>query len=403
MRILFITDGFPYPLTSGYLRHYHMIRVLSEKHDIVLFSAVDASYRQEYADAMAPYTSRVMTFMSKATKSKSLYRRAVKWVRTLMGSNQTLLQMREAFKKLMTEEKFDVVILSGEYTYHVIHGVDTPPIISDLCDAYSLRTKGRMKHASPLSLATLWIKYFDLKRLEHKVIERAKYILFASQRDAVIVPAQLQDKSVILPNGVDTEYWHRTSPTLGKNTIIFTGAMHYPPNNDAALYLIGDILPLVNKACPGLKTLIVGHSPSEKLIEAAAHQGDVTVTGFVEDMRPYLEKAALFVAPLRFGSGIQNKVLEALAMELPIVGTSIAADGLYTASSKAPPVGVADTTEEFAQMLVKELNTRAQNPAPFAEGRAFVEQNFVWESSIRKLEVILGEMSEDASIVSARV
>jgi glycosyltransferase involved in cell wall biosynthesis len=359
----------------------------------VLFSAVDASFKQEYADAMAPYTSRVMTFMSRATKSKSLYRRAVKWVRTLMGSNQTLLQMREAFKKLMTEEKFDVVILSGEYTYHVIRDLETPPVISDLCDAYSLRTKGRMKHASPLSLATLWIKYFDLKRLELSVIKKAKYILFASQRDAVIVPPQFGDKSVILPNGVDTDYWRRSSTKLGENTIIFTGAMHYPPNNDAALYLITDILPLVKKSHPDVKTLIVGHSPSDKLIDAASQQEGVTVTGFVEDMRPYLEQSTLFVAPLRFGSGIQNKVLEALAMELPIVGTSIAADGLYTASSKAPPICVADSTEEFAQMLVQELTARAQNPAPFVEGRAFVEQNFVWTSSIRKLEVILDEMS----------
>jgi glycosyltransferase involved in cell wall biosynthesis len=397
MRILFITDGFPFPLTSGYLRHYHLIRVLSEKHDITLFSAVDASFKPAHAEAMASYTSRVMTFMSKATKSKSLYRRAVKWVRTLMGSNHTLIQMRDAFKKLMDEEKFDVVILSGEYTYHVIRGIDTPPVISDLCDAYSLRTKGRMKHASPLSLVTLWIKYFDLKRLELKVIEKAKYILFASQRDAVIVPEQFSNKSVILPNGVDTDYWRRTSTVLGGNTIIFTGAMHYPPNNDAALYLISDILPIVKKSFPGLKTLIVGHSPSEKLVEVASQQEGVTVTGFVDDMRPYLEQATLFAAPLRFGSGIQNKVLEALAMELPIVGTSIAADGLYTAASKAPPVRVADTTEEFAQMLVKELTACAQNPAPFTEGREFVEQNFVWASSIAKLEVILDEMSDGAS------
>ena len=259
-----------------------------------------------------------------------------------------------------------------------------------------------MKHASPLSLATLWIKYFDLKRLELKVIEKARFILFASQRDAVIVPTQFQGKSVILPNGVDTDYWHRSSATLGEGTIIFTGAMHYPPNNDAALYLISDILPLVRNSFPGLKTLIVGHSPSEKLIEAASLQDGVTVTGFVEDMRPYLEQATLFVAPLRFGSGIQNKVLEALAMELPIVGTSIAADGLYTASSKAPPVCVADSTEEFAKMLVKELTARMQNLAPFAEGREFVEQNFVWASSIRKLELILDEMSGGASIIGAR-
>lgn len=392
MRILFITDGFPYPLTSGYLRHYHLIRVLSEKHDITLFSAVDSTFKPAYAEAMAPYTSRVMTFMSKATKSKSLYRRAVKWVRTLMGSNQNLIQMRDAFKKLMAEETFDVVILSGEYTYHVIRGIDTPPVVSDLCDAYSLRTKGRMKHASPLSLVTLWIKYFDLKRLELKVIEKAKYILFASQRDAVIVPEHLSHKSIILPNGVDADYWRRTSDVLGDNTIIFTGAMHYPPNNDAALHLISDILPIVKKSVPGLKTLIVGHSPSEKLIEAASQIDGVTVTGFVDDMRPYLEQATLFVAPLRFGSGIQNKVLEALAMELPIIGTSIAADGLVTASSKAPPVSVADKTEEFAQTLVKELTARSQDPTPFTEGRQFVEENFIWASSIRKLEVILDEM-----------
>lgn len=396
MRILFITDGFPYPLTSGYLRHYHLIRVLSEKHDITLFSAVDASFKPDHATAMTPYTSRVMTFMSTATKSKSIYRRAVKWVRTLMGSNQTLLQMREAFKQLIVKEHYDVVILSGEYTYHVIRGMDTPPIISDLCDAYSLRTRGRMKHASPFSLITLWIKYFDLKRLELKVIEKAKYILFASQRDAVIMPPRFAAKAVILPNGVDTDYWHRSSAALGDNTIIFTGAMHYPPNNDAALYLISDILPHIKKSFPGLKTLIVGHSPSEKLIEAASRQDGVTVTGFVEDMRPYLEQATLFAAPLRFGSGIQNKILEALAMELPIVGTSIAADGLYTASSEAPPVCVADTTEEFAKMVVKELGARIQDPSPFTAGRTFVEQNFVWSSSIRKLEVILDEMSNDA-------
>lgn len=84
-------------------------------------------------------------------------------------------------------------------------------------------------------------------------------------------------------------------------------------------------------------------------------------------------------------------------MELPIVGTSIAADGLFTALSKAPPICVADTTEDFAQMLVKELTARVQNSEPFKEGREFVEQNFVWTSSIRKLEVILDEMSDGAS------
>jgi polysaccharide biosynthesis protein PslH len=393
MRILFITDGFPYPLTSGYLRHYHLIRALSARHEITLFSAVDGTFKEDYRQAMAPYTSRVMTFLSKSTKSKSLVKRGVKWVRTLFGRNQTLLDMRQALQQLLDTEQFDLVLLSGEYTYHVVRGLKTPPIVADVCDAYSLRTKGRMKHARGLGLLSLWIKYHNLKAIEQQVVERSTHVLFASERDAVIVPDDAQHKSVIVPNGVDTEYWNRSSDSLGLHTIIFTGAMHYPPNQDGAMYLLTEIAPLVRRSVPDVRILIVGHSPPEKLIEAAKRQPNVTVTGFVDDMRPYLEQATVFAAPLRFGSGIQNKVLEALAMELPVITTPIAADGLSVHGGDATPVRVAATTEQFARALVEELQAREADRAPFAAGRAFVERHFVWASSADKLERIIDAKS----------
>jgi glycosyltransferase involved in cell wall biosynthesis len=231
----------------------------------------------------------------------------------------------------------------------------------------------------------LWIKYLDLKRIERQVVQLARLVMFASERDAVVVPEHHRGKIVILPNGVDTTYWQRTTPALGTNTLIFTGAMHYPPNHDAALHLVRDILPIVRRVIPDVKLLIVGHSPSEGLIQASQQLG-VTVTGFVEDMRPYLEQATVFAAPLRFGSGIQNKVLEALAMELPVVTTSVVAAGLSLRQGDKPPITVAGSAHKFAEALVSELQSRAVDPAPFATGRRFVERTFVWETNAKRLE-----------------
>jgi len=169
MRILMVTDGFPYPLTSGYLRHYNFITALALHHEITLFSAVDSTFKEEYRQAMAPYTARTLTFLSRATKSKSVPKRLIKAVRTLLGRNQVIRDMRSALERLLAEERYDVLLLAGEYTYHVINGLDTPPIISDMCDAYSERTRGRLKHARRLALPGLWIKVLDLQRIERRV------------------------------------------------------------------------------------------------------------------------------------------------------------------------------------------------------------------------------------------
>jgi glycosyltransferase involved in cell wall biosynthesis len=162
--------------------------------------------------------------------------------------------------------------------------------------------------------------------------------------------------------------------------------MNYAPNEDAALYLIEKILPLVRRSIPDLEVLIVGRDPSPALKEKAQQFKDVTVTGFVDDVRPYLERAAVFAAPLRYGSGIQNKVLEAMAMEVPVITTSLAAAGLRVDGAGEPPVIVADGEEQFAQRLVTLLGQKEERARLAAEGRRFVENHFVWSRSAAKLE-----------------
>jgi hypothetical protein len=162
--------------------------------------------------------------------------------------------------------------------------------------------------------------------------------------------------------------------------------MNYAPNEDAAIYLIDKILPLVRRAIPHLETLVVGRDPTPALQERAKQFPDVTVTGFVEDVRTYLERACVFVAPLRYGSGIQNKVLEAMAMEVPVITTSLAANGLRVDGVVEPPVVIADGEEKFAERIVALLNHKEERNRLAGEGRRFVENHFAWSRSAAKLE-----------------
>lgn len=232
------------------------------------------------------------------------------------------------------------------------------------------------------------MRYLQTRRLEKQIIERADHLLFASLRDREAVLSDRRTPSTVMPCGVDLDYWQRSTRELGRSAVVFTGAMNYQPNIDAALFLIEDIFPRVRQAHPGAELFIVGHSPTPALVVAGRQPG-VTVTGFVDDVRPYLERAAVFAAPLRFGAGIQNKVLEAMAMEVPVVATPLAADGLNTEDGARPPLKVAQTAAEFAQIIGAEIQARAQNTTPDTAARQYIAQYFVWPAVGDKLGAVL--------------
>ena len=167
---------------------------------------------------------------------------------------------------------------------------------------------------------------------------------------------------------------------------MFSGVLDYPPNADAATYLLSTIAPLIRKEIPDLEVVIAGRNPSADLIALARTSERVSVTGGVPDLRPYLEGAAAFVAPLRFASGMQNKILEAMAMELPVVTTPVAADGLRVEGAEAPPVLVADDPREIASHIAAIVHDPLTARRLGAEGRRYVERHCDWERSARMLD-----------------
>ena len=395
MRVLYLTNGFPYPLTSGYLRHYFLIRELAADHDITLLSLRGRGFRAEDAEALRPMVERVEVF---GGGRRSVLGKMAHRARALVDgrSDPGVMAMASTAAALHSERPFDVVVYSGKSTHPVLDRLGDLAIAADLCDATSSRLAGAIGHAPMARRPALWLELQAMRRIEARIVRRADHVIFASDRDRrLILGTATAPASSVVPNGVDVAFWQRSASELGLDRIVFTGAMHYPPNVDAALVLVRAVLPLVRRRVPEASLDIVGRDPAAALLAVAGRPG-VRVTGTVPDVRPYLEGASVFAAPLRFGAGIQNKLLEALAMELPVIASSLAIDGLRTGDA-APQAVVADDPAVMAERIIETLETVRRDQRPNAAGRAYVESAFRWETSGRRLSEILLSVAERRS------
>lgn len=400
MRILYVTNGFPYPLTSGYLRHYYLLRELARNHQSTLLSLASAAHRPQDRDALAGFTEHVGVFVG--DRSRGSRRIAQRAAVTLLGDARRpqVRALVAAARQLHTLNAFDAIVLSGKTTTPVLDALPGIPVVADLCDATSTRLDLEARYASPSRRVVLRWRARAVRAAERRLAREARHLVFASVRDRELVlgptPAQGVARSSIVPNGVDLGFWQRTSPTLGSGRIVFSGAMHYGPNVDAAIRLVREIHPRVRVAVPDAELVLVGRDPDPHLVAAAHGRPGVIVTGAVPDMRPWLESAAVFAAPLRIAAGIQNKLLEALAMEVPVVASALAADGLRTDDDR-PPVALADDVEATVAALVEALGRSATDPTPHAAGRAYVAHHFDWERSGARLSAILREVASAPS------
>ena len=386
--VLYITNGFPFPLTSGYLRHYFLIGRLADAGcRVILLSVVGVDHRPEHAAAMADRTERVEVFAS-TDRGRGVRQRWMRRLRRVLpvgGGDPAAKRLAARAEQIVTSEPIDAVVFTGRRTDRALTSLGRLPVIVDMCDASSLRVERQMAVSGRVRRIALWIQRVQLRRTEARMLRRADRLLFASARDREdLLPGPRDPRAVIVPNGVDVAYWARTDRSLGRDAIVFTGAMSYAPNVDAAVRLARDILPRVQAAVPSASLAIVGRDPTPAVTALDPLPG-VHVTGSVPDMRPYLEGASVFAAPLRFGAGIQNKLLEAMAMEVPAVVSTIAADGLRTERGDMPPVTVEDDDTAFAEALIRALRSAADDPSPDATARAFVARHFSWEECGRVL------------------
>jgi glycosyltransferase involved in cell wall biosynthesis len=396
MRILYVTPAFHHPTLRGPTRCYHFIKELGRRHAITLLSLSKVEVSREAHQEMASYTERILLFDTRRAPD-SRWRGLLEklpFVGRRLGKDlrrrDAIQRMKEAFDELVRKDSYDVVLFHGKLTLPVIEDFDALPLVVDFCDAGSLGTKTRLRHARVSELPFVLLRHLQMRRIESRLVRKSPHLAFISQRDREVILGP-GSRAEVVSIGVDLGFWSRRAAPASSHSILFSGIMNYAPNEDAALHLIDRILPRVQQSIPDAGLLVVGRDPTPALLERSRLRPGVTVTGFVDDLRPYLERAAVCAAPLRFGAGVQNKVLEAMAMGVPVVTTSIAAAGLRVDDAAAPPLYVADDDERFAACLVQLLQDPGERARLAREGRRFVEEHFVWAHQAERLEALCQE------------
>ncbi len=386
MRILYIVPALQHPTMPGALRHYHLLCLLARRHAISLLALSRAEVTPEAREEISARVERLLVFPVGGAPARGGVRRLARE----LAMRNALRRMRSAFLALAHAERFDVVLFHGKDVYPVIAGFRGLPVVADFCDATSMRQRQHLRHARPLQrLWTLW-RYTRAKRTEQRLLAHTPHLAFISARDREAVLGTGAGAAVV-PNGIDLGYWTPRTRREGPARLVFTGVMSYAPNEDAAIHLVRSVLPRLRPHRPELELEVVGRHPSPALLAAARRCPGVTVTGYVNDIRPYLEGATLFVAPLRYASGLQNKVLEALAMEVPVVTTPVVAEGLRVEGGGEPPVRVAEGVDEVAAATLALLEDPGEQARLAREGRRYVQAHFEWERSAGRLESLCVE------------
>ena len=262
-----------------------------------------------------------------------------------------------------------------------------PAKLLELIDSETLQAARRVRRDVPQSK----VRAVAARLVEQRAVRQFHAITTVADADAAVIRQLAPRVPVhVTPNGVDAAYFAPIDLVEEPETVLFFGAMSFPPNVSAVLHYYNDILPLVRRELPGVRLVIAGRDPAPQ-IAALASDPSVTVTGMVDDMRPWLARATVTICPMVSGSGIKNKVLEAMAMARPIVSTTLGIEALDVVSGRE--LVVADTPADFAAGLVNLLRDREARRRMGAAGRDLVVRRYSWEACAASYDTIYAQLA----------
>lgn len=396
MKILVVLPRFPWPLEKGdKLRAYHQIVELSKRHEIFLFAVSHCRVEPEQVKALEPFCRQIrVVHLNRFVCGFNILRNWLSSKSLQMGYWNTKRSKR-ACRSFAREVRPDVVYSQMVRTMPLVARLPYPKVM-DFQDALSMNTERRMEHSRGLWHYLLHFEFKMLRSSEYKAFSIFDALTIISEVDSEAIPHKKNGEIHLVPNGVDFEHFKmsdelkvKASETLGHFSIVFCGNMSYAPNVDAARYLVEEVMPLVWGECPFATVLLAGADPKpavRALPSKALFPQKVTVSGHLPDIRTAYASADLFVAPMRIGSGLQNKLLEAMSMQLPCVTTSLANAAL--GATLGDQLFVGDNKEELAHCISLLLGSEEERSRIAHEGNLFVRQHYSWQAAVQSLENI---------------
>lgn len=384
LRILFATPYVPSPVR---VRPYAFIRELAARgHEVTLACLVQPASEEKFLSDVSQYC--------RAVHPIHLGRLRPYW--NAVASLPTGTPMSVAYCR--SDEASEVVRgLADSGGYDLLHtefvraapltaGLDGLPSVFDAVDSVSLAYRRSISaaHVPPRQRLVSLVEWAKMRRFEPRVMRKFDRVLVSSPADRDALERGGENGVAVIPNGVDAGYFAFHDGPRDDDTLMFLGKMSYYVNVAAVRWFCQEVLPLIRRQRPNARFKIVGRDP-EREIMALAGDG-IEVTGTVPDVRPHLAGAAVSVCPMVTGSGIQNKMLEAMAVGAPTVSTTIACQALSVEPGR--DVLVADKPEAFADCVVTLLNDGELRRRMAANARRYVEQHHDWRTIGCRLEEI---------------
>jgi sugar transferase (PEP-CTERM/EpsH1 system associated) len=388
LKILYVCHRFPFPpKRGGKIRPFNMIRHFSEKHDVTVASLARSDEEAREGEGIAPHCAR---FEMAQVSNPVQVARMVARLPTLVPSSLGFFyspDLARRIRELLRSTRFDLIFVHCSSVAQYVADVRGIPKILDFGDMDSQKWLEYAQYKPfPLSMG-YWLEGTKMLREEKRLAARFDMCTATTRAEwetlkgyGVDVPTDW------FPNGVDADFFTPDETPYDPDTISFIGRMDYYPNQECMAGFCATTLPLLREKRPNIKLTIVGADPSPGVRKLGELPG-VTVTGSVPDVRPYVRASAAMVAPLNIARGTQNKILEAMAMGVPVVTSGAAAGGVD--AQNVEHFLVADTPSGYADAILRILDDPAERRRLAVAGRERMLTNHAWPNSMRRLDGIV--------------
>lgn len=397
MKILMLTPYLPYPLLSGgQIRTYNLLKNLSQKHQVTLFSLIKDDSEKQYLNELKKFCVKVRVF--KRTSSPWTIRNILMAGFTpfpFLVTRNLVKETKAAVEDEIKTTQYDLIHAETFYMMPNIPKTQIPVILVEQTIEYL----GYLSYASKN-------KYFPIKPFLYVDITKIKFwekhywqsctrLITMSEDDKNFIRSVASGvKNInVVANGVDAKWFSQIKKSLPPDpTVLFIGTFKWLPNVEAVEFLVEEIWPLIKSEIPTAKLWIVGNSPTDKVYHYEKTDGSIKVTGGIPDIRNAFAKAHVLLAPVLSGKGTRFKILEAMASGTPAVGTPIALEGLGITPGKEAVV--ANSAQDLATSTIKILKDKQIQAKLSQNGKAFVSKKYDWKSISQVLDRIYQEVGQ---------
>ena len=388
LRILWVKTELLHPVDKGgKIRTYHMLKHLMRDHHVTYLSLDDGPADQEQRRLSREYCHELVTIHHRTQEKFTLRFYGELAINLLSGIPYAVRkyqspQMEIEIRRRIADGKHDIVVCD-----FLAPSINLPDFLGcpSVLFQHNVEAMIWKRHyevsRNLLSKAYLYLQWQKMKRLERRECQKYDRVVAVSSNDRLIFETEYGVSALSdVPTGVDFEFFTRGDvERVLPNSLVFTGSMDWLPNEDAICYFSEAILPRVQRQIADVSLTIVGRNPSPRVLDLSRTHKSIQVAGRVEDVRPYMERAAVYIVPIRIGGGTRLKIYEAMSLKMPIVSTTVGAEGLPLESGRE--LLIADTADEFAGAIIRVLRDHELAKRLGHDAALAVRERFGWKNA----------------------